>query len=373
MKVRALRSTVVTCRYANALRNTHHVWTQKQYLIVAVDTDDGLTGLGEVYCDGEGDPRVMEALLQHEIAPQVVGRDPRAIEAVRAALAQRSLLSGRPDAHTLAMAGVDTALWDLAGKRAGEPVYRLLGGFRDRVPIYGSGGMYGEGLDPARLGAQMAAAIADGYGGVKIKAAGAPLREDVARVGAVRAAIGDDARLMVDAMFVPDVPGALRLARALQPFNLHFLEAPTRAADIRGWASIQRATGMPLAGPELSSSVDVAREFLLHDACHLLQFDVNLAGGLSQGRELAALAHAFHRPVTLHCAASAVGVAASAHLGAAVPNCDSLELHLLHRGLHEHLGSSGWRWHDGELQIPERPGLGLDIDFDALVATRDAA
>jgi D-arabinonate dehydratase/D-galactarolactone cycloisomerase len=215
-------------------------------------------------------------------------------------------------------------------------------------------------------------AVAEGYGGVKIKAAGGPLRDDIARVAAVRAAIGGDARLMVDAMFVPDVPGALRMARALQPFDLHFLEAPTRAADIRGWASIQRAAGIPLAGPELSASVDLAREFLLHEACHFLQYDVNLAGGLSQGRELGALAGAFHRPVTLHCAASAVGVAASAHLGASLPNCDSLELHLLHQGLHEHLWSSGWRRSAGELVIPQRPGLGLDIDFDALVRARES-
>lgn len=366
MKIRNLRSIVITCRYDASLRNTHHAWNSKQYVLIGIDAGDGLVGIGEVYCDGESSPEVIQAILKLEIAPRIIGDDPFQIERIRHKLGQRAVLNGRPGANTLAMAGVDIALWDLLGKAVHQPVFRLLGGFSDRISVYGSGGMYGQDLTPARLAEQMFSAVTAGYGGVKIKAAGASLAEDVARVAAVRKAIGPSARLMVDAMFVPEVPSAIRLASALEEFDLHFLEAPTRAADIRGWRKIQRSTTIPLAGPELESSVDVAREYVLADACHFLQFDVNLAGGISQGRELAALARAFHRPITLHCAASAVGVAASAQLAAAVPNCDSLEFHLLHRGLHDELWKSGWTLADGELTIPDRPGLGLAVGFDAL-------
>ncbi|MCC6197746.1 MAG: mandelate racemase/muconate lactonizing enzyme family protein [Burkholderiales bacterium] len=367
MKIRRLRSTIITCRYDAAVRNTHHAWTHKQYLIVAVDADDGATGLGEIYCGGECDPRVIEALLRFDVAPRIVGMDADRIGAVRQRIGAAASLSGRPDALVLAAAGVDTALWDLLGKRTGRPLWQLLGGSGNRVAVYGSGGMYGADITPGSLGEDMSRAIAMGYGGVKIKGAGGSLADDVERVAAVRTAIGPTAKLMVDTMFAPDVPTAIRLARALEPYDLHFLEAPTRAADIRGWAAIGRTTGMALAGPELEARMDVAREFLLHDACHFLQFDVTLAGGIAQGRDLAALAGAFERPVTLHCTASAVGVAASAHLGAALSNCDSLEMHVLHRGLHEHLWSSGWKLADGALTIPDRPGLGLDIDFDQLM------
>jgi L-alanine-DL-glutamate epimerase-like enolase superfamily enzyme len=373
MKISDLRTAVITCRYAEPLRNTHHSWRSKQYVLVGVVADDGSTGMGEVYCDGESSPEVIEAILQREIAPRIIGENAYAIEHVRHKLGERAVLSGRRDANALVMAGIDIALWDLVGKCLGQPVFRLLGGYSNRVSVYGSGGMYGPHLTPQLLGEQMSAAVSKGFGGVKIKAAGASLAEDIQRVAAVREAIGPGARLMVDAMFVPDVPGAIRMASALEKYELHFLEAPTRAMDIRGWAKIQRSTRTPLAGPELESSIDVAREYVLADACHFLQFDVNLAGGISQGRDLAALARAFHRPITLHCAASAVGVAASAQLGASISNCDSLEFHLLHQGLHEALWKSGWALDDGALVIPDRPGLGLDIDFDSLAQrTSDA-
>lgn len=372
MRVVDLRTLVVTRRYDGSARNTRHAWNGKTYLLVAVNADDGSSGIGEVYCDGEGSPKVLQAILHEEIAPLLRGEDPRLIERIRRKVAERFVLSGRGGATSVAMAGVDIALWDLLGKLTGQPVHRLLGGHADRASIYGSGGMYGPGITPDSLAEAMGEAVRSGLGGVKIKAAGASLDEDVARVAAVREAIGP-ARLMVDAMFRPDVPGAIRLVRALEPFGLHFLEAPTAAADLRGWSAVRSAAAVPLAGPELEGSADVMRDYLLADAIHFLQFDVVLAGGLSQGRDLAALARAFHRPISLHCAASAVGLAASAHLAAAVSNCDSLEYHLMHQGLHERLWASGWRITDGALVIPERPGLGLDFGLEDLVRWEAAA
>jgi L-alanine-DL-glutamate epimerase-like enolase superfamily enzyme len=372
LKVADIRTVVVTHRYDGTARNTRHAWKGKTYLLVSVETDGGVSGLGEVYCDGEGSPKVLQAILHEEVAPQIKGEDPRGIERIRGKLSERSVLSGRAAATTVAMAGVDIALWDLLGKITGQPIHRLLGGHSDRASVYGSGGMYGPGLTPERLAETMSEATRSGLAGVKIKAAGAPLDEDVARVAAVRDAIGS-ARLMVDAMFAPTVPEAVRLARALEPFGLHFLEAPTNAADLRGWGAVRRATSIPLAGPELEGSPDVMRDYVLADAVHFLQFDVVLAGGLSQGRDLAALARAFHRPISLHCAASAVGLAASAHLAAAVPNCDSLEFHLMHQGLHERLWSSGWKLDAGDLVIPDRPGLGLNFELDDLARLEAAA
>jgi L-alanine-DL-glutamate epimerase-like enolase superfamily enzyme len=372
MKIQKVHTAVVTCRYDTTTRNAHYAWNRKQYVLVGVEAD-GLLGLGEVYCDGQSSPHVIEAILKWELGPRLIGEDSRDIERIRHKLNEGALLSGRPGANTLAASGVDIALWDLLGKQLDQPVYRLLGGFSNQVPVYASGGMYGPDITPARLAEQMAEAIKSGFGGVKMKAAGASLAHDVERVSAVRDAIGESARLMVDAMFVPDVPGAIRLARALDKFDVHFLEAPTRAADISGWARVHAATAIPLAGPELEWSVDIAREYLVASACHFLQFDVNLAGGLSQGRELAGLARAFHRPITLHCVASAIGVAASAHLGAAVSNCDSLEFHVLHQGLHDHLWASGWKLANGVLTVPDRPGLGVDLDPDEFARLQSSA
>jgi L-alanine-DL-glutamate epimerase-like enolase superfamily enzyme len=366
LKIENIRTAAVEVKYAGSHRNTHHAWKSKTYLLVEVRTDEGVAGVGEVYCDGGASPRVMAAIIEDEVAPAVIGCDPRAITAIHEKVTSRGLLSGRAAAYSIALAGVDIALWDILGKVAGLPVRQLLGGFAAKVSVYGSGGMYGDTTTPSSLAAEMAAAVECGHAGVKIKAAGAPLKEDVARAAAVREAIGG-ARLMIDAMFAPDLPDAFRLARALEPFDLHFLEAPTTTRDMRGWAAIQRATSVSLAGPELEASPELIRDFLVTDAVRFVQFDACLAGGLTTGRNLAALAALHARPISLHCAASAVGLAASAHLGAAVPNCDSLECHLLHRGLREALWASGWNLSSGFLEIPDAPGLGLGCGFDDLI------
>ncbi|MCP5433491.1 MAG: mandelate racemase/muconate lactonizing enzyme family protein [Alphaproteobacteria bacterium] len=366
MKIVNLRTAIVTRTYETDARNTRHAWSHKSHVLVEIVADNGLSGLGEVYGDGIGVPQVMETVLATEIAPFLVGEDPWLVERLRECVAERSVLSGRAATARLAMAGVDIALWDLLGKTVGQPVYRLLGGHSDRASVYGSGGMFGPSITPQSLAEEMARAVRSGLGGVKIKGAAAGIDEDVARAAAVREAIGGE-RLMVDLMFAPDVPGALRWARALEPFGLHFLEAPTAAADIRGWARVRDAARMPLAGPELEWSTDVMRDFLLADAVDLLQFDVALAGGISQGRELAALARGFHKPISLHCAGTAVTLAASAHLAAASANCDSVEFHLMHQSLFERLWAADWKLEAGALVIPDRPGLGLDFTLDDVV------
>ena len=375
MKIVHVDSVVVTYRYEDnekRIRNTHHDWTAKNYLLVRVVASDGSFGLGEAYLDSAGAPKVIQSLLEEEIVPRIRGEDPRHIERIRAKIAKRFSLGGITVAAGIAMGAVDIALWDLLGKHTGQPLYRLLGGHADRASVYGSGGMYGSTVTPESLAREMATAVHLGYGGVKIKGAGAPLEEDVARVAAIRAALGPSARIMVDAMFVLDVPQAIRLARALEPYNLHFLEAPTARSDIRGWRAIREATSIPLAGPELEGSTDIMREFLLGDAVHYLQYDLTLANGISHGKELAAFARLFYRKVTLHCSGSAIGMVASAHLAAALPNCNSVEVHLLHQGLHEHMWAAGFRLDNGFLVLPDRPGLGFDVDFDKLMAEHRA-
>jgi L-alanine-DL-glutamate epimerase-like enolase superfamily enzyme len=366
MKITDVLPHIVTRDYDGSLRNPLHSWSSKSYLLVSVHTEDGSFGLGEMFLDGESSALVLELFVREEIAPLVIGEDARAIGAIRQKLARRMLLSGNAGALSCAMSAIDVALWDLLGKATGLPVWKLMGGCSDRASAYASGGMYGASITPARLASDMSRAVAAGLSGVKIKAAGATLGEDIERIIAVREAIGPGKRLMIDAMFVPDLPGAIRLAKAIEPFGIDFLEAPTDPRDLRGWGAIRRATSIPLAGPELQWSADVMRDFLTVDAVQFLQFDVTIAGGLSQGRDLAALAGSFHRPITLHCSASAIGTAATAQLAAAVPNCGSIEYHAMHHGLHGRLFSSGWRFENGALVIPDRPGLGLDFTAEDL-------
>lgn len=313
-----------------------------------------------MYCDGGGAPEVALAILQYEVAPRLIGRDAAFPGAIVRALRDRMVLSARGTAASIAISAIDIALWDLLGQFSGQPCHRLLGGVSDRLRVYASGGMYGPAITPSTLAVEMAAAQRHGLRGAKIKAAATSLDEDVERVARVREAIGPLAPLMVDAMFAPTVSQAITLGRRVAPFDLHFLEAPTLATHVAGWKAIADGTGLALAGPELSDDADLMRRMLEAEAVRYLQFDVAIAGGLSGGRDLAALARAHHCGVSLHCAASAVAMAAAAHLGAAIgPECDGLEFHLMHDGLRERLWSSGWSLHEGHLIAPDAPGLGI--------------
>ena len=364
MRIVSLRTAVLRRTYDGTLRNTRHAWNAKHYVLVELATDTGLRGYGEMYCDGGGAPGVAVAMLREEMAPHVVGHDAMRPAALAFALQSRMALSARGAAATSALSAVDIAAWDLLGKASGRPLHELLGGATEGVSVYASGGMYGDGYTPAAVAAEMAAAQRAGLAGAKIKVGGAALEEDLERLARTREAIGPGARLMADAMFQPSVPEAIALARAASRHALHFLEAPTAMDDARGWREIRSAGGIPLAGPELSASLHLMRGLVETSAVDYLQYDVAIAGGITVGRQLAGFAAIHRRPVTLHCAASAIAMAAAAHLGTAIGNCDSLEFHVMHDGLRERLWSSGWRLRDGRLQPSSLPGLGVALDDD---------
>lgn len=361
MRIDAIRVATLRRAYDGSQRNTRHAWDAKHYVLVEI-VAGGSSGLGEMYCDGGGTPQVAEAILRHEIGPHVVGQDARQRGAIVASLRDRTALSARGTAITAAISAIDIALWDLCGKACGEPVHRLLGACSDGIAVYASGGMYGPGVTPQSLAEQFGEAQRRGLRGAKIKVGGGSLDEDVERIARVREAIGRDAPLMADAMFLPDVPGAIALGRRLAPHDLHFLEAPTTMEDVDGWCDVAQATGLSLAGPELSDDASLMRRLVERNAVRYLQFDLVIAGGITRARALAAFAAMHRRAVTLHCAASAVAMAAAAHVGASLEHCDGMEFHLMHDGLREQLWHCGWRLQSGRLVIPERPGLGVELD-----------
>lgn len=362
-RVKDLKLRLATKRYDGGLRSSVMTWREKNALLVFVETEDGVIGVGEAWCDG-GAPDSVAAIIAKDLKGLVVGQPVWAIEAFQARALATNIMSARGGALYAAVSAIDIALWDALARTVGLPLYRLLGGHASAVTVYGSSGMYGDGYGPDALARDMVKAIEAGCAGVKIKGGGAPLAEDVARVAAVREAIGPDARLMVDILFSLDVPGAIRLGRALRPYDLHFLEAPTARADLRGWAEIRRATGLALAGPELESGLDVFRDALTLGAVDYVQADACVCGGMTAIRHIAGLAQAFHRRMTLHCSGSAVALAANAHAAAALNVCESIEMHLMHQTLFERLWQAGYRVGQGSLHLPDKAGLGIDIAPD---------
>lgn len=360
MKIADVATRVLVTPLDGTLRNPLFRWTEKLTLLVFVLTDDGTVGVGEAWC-AAGSSAAIEAFVQQDLRPELVGRDPQLTEAVVHQARRRCAMSARKSETDKALSAVDIALWDIKGKLTGLPLWRLLGGHDASVAAYASGGLYRDGQSPDDFAAEHAREIARGFRAIKIKVGGAARAVDVARVSALREAVGPEVEIMVDGVASMEVPAAIGLARALAPYDIKWFEQPVVNENLPGLARIRRDGGLPLAGNENESGLDAYHRLVVSGAVDYVQFDPVISGGFTEGRKIAALAEACHLPVTLHHSNSAVSMLANLHLAAALPNCCSIEVHMIHRQLFDRAPESCSGIRDGRMTAPELPGLGIDL------------
>lgn len=358
MKIEAIQTRVFRKAFAKAQWNPRTRWTEKVVVLVVLRTEGGHMGLGEAYCDG-GAPDSVLALIERDFAPLLAGQSLFDLGALSTRLRETMVVSAKGGAAWAAISALDIAMWDALGQVLGLPVCTLLGAQRRSVPAYASAGLYGQGKTVDDLAAEMAGYVALGFGGVKLKIGGAPFEEDVARVAAVRQAIGPGVKLMVDALYALSVPEAMRMARRLERYDIHFLEAPVAPDNIAGLARVAAASPVPLAGNEFAYGLDTFTRLIEDHAVAVVHLDAILCGGISEGLRIAAVAASRHLPVSFHAASSVVCFAANLQLAAAAPNVESVEFHMLHRMLFDELAPGGFQLVDGCVQLPTGPGLGL--------------
>ena len=339
--------------------------------LVKVSTDEGIVGWGE----GVGG-EIVEGLL----APVLVGQDPTN----RIGLWQRmfhALYNGN-NAVGLggsAISAVDTALWDITGKAFGQPVYNLLGGkVRDRVAVYATGLYYTEGEFPTRLLDEARGYVEAGFMGMKTKVGGLPMDEDVKRVAALREAIGPDVRLMVDANQAYNATSAIRIGRRLEEYDLVWFEEPVNAQDIEGYLQVKSALPMAIAGGENLRTRYEFSQFLARRAYDIAQPDVVNVGGITEMRNVAMTANTHGIQLNPHVWGSPVMIAASLHVAATLPPCPPsgtpepfvqepvMEFDRTPSEIREGLTEDPFDQVDGYLSVPDGPGLGVEIDEDAV-------
>ena len=353
-------------------------YTTAAEIVVEIETDDGLVGLGEIHGRPQGE---IVRILEEGFRPLLLGEDAldherlwdllfhrtfdRAAARFEAADGQPHFGAGGKPQMMAAIAGIDIALWDIKGQTAGLPLHKLLGGLRSSVPTYASGGYYGpdgeawvDGLVDEMTGyAQL------GYGAVKMKVGGLPLDEDVARVRAVREAL-PDIEIMLDANSAYDVPAAIEAARAFEPLDVYWLEEPTAWFDpVFGLARVGAATAIPLASGERELHRFGCRDLVDHTPIRFLQFDCTRAGGVSEWLRVAAYASAHGVLMAPHHDPQIHG-----HLLAAVPNGHIQEVfpNPVRDPLWSRLFVEQPQVLDGELVLGDRPGLGVELDRDVL-------
>lgn len=341
--------------------NAQTRWTIKHVVIVFAETDTEHTGLGECWVTGAS-VKALISTIEDDIAPHVIGKDPFSVNAIWQRVFASTAVSGRRGITSAALSGVDTALWDLMGKKTDTPLYQLLGAGSEGVNCYASAGLYGRDKGLKELAAEVTDYQQRNFTDVKIKVGGVKLAEDVERVRTVRETIGLDARLMVDANYNLDVPRALRMANAFAPFDVTWFEAPVRPDDVSGQATVNQKSPIAVCGNETEWGVPAFRRLIEARAVEFVQPDIAICGGISEARRIADYATAHHMPVTLHASSTVILLAASLHLGAGLGNIDSLEYHMLHHWLSDKFPDSDFGAEPGGwVKPPAGAGLGLRL------------
>jgi L-alanine-DL-glutamate epimerase-like enolase superfamily enzyme len=378
MKIVDIRAIPLSYRCDPPYGSAGGMQASRGALLVEVETDDGITGIGEAGVGGGSARHVIE----HQLCPMLIGEDPLLIEGLWQKMFARTRQFGRRGIVMNAISGIDIALWDIAGKVAKLPVYRLLGACRDRVEAYASGGFYQEGKSVDGLAGEAEGYRARGFRGMKMKigrnpstqthlrhlAANAQMcevdpEEDIERVAAVRRALGPQAKLMVDVNCVWSPAFAIEMGRALEPYKLYWIEEPVATDDIDGSARVADALATPIAGYETEIGLYGFRELITRGAVDIIQPDIAWTGGFSEGRRIAALAQAHHLMVAPHAFGGAVLLAASLHFAASIANGLVLEFDQNPNGLRDELLKEPIRIDgDGMIRLPERPGLGIELD-----------
>jgi L-alanine-DL-glutamate epimerase-like enolase superfamily enzyme len=329
-----------------------------EWVVTTLTTDAGLTGTGFAYTGGLGGTAIRE-LVDTYLPPLIQGQDPRDIERIwtRCWWELHSLGSG--GLTRSALASVDVALWDILAQKAGVPLYRLLGGARDRIRAYGSGiNMH---LDVPGLREQMRGFLDRGYRAVKMKVGKDNPEEDVERVGAVREAVGPEVLVMLDANQKWSAGEAIQRARMLARFNPFWLEEPVLADDRAAHCRVRDGAGIPLAAGETMYTRYEFADFLRSGALDVVQADIVRVGGFTEWLKIAKLAESFNLPVAPHFV-----MELAIHALCAVPN--GLILEDLQGGSLTDLGllAEPIRVERGEMAPPARPGHGIVLDRAAL-------
>lgn len=332
--------------------------TEVAMLFVELETAQGLHGIGFSYSKRAGGP----AQYAHakEVAEAALGEDPNDIEKIYTKLLWAGASVGRSGLATQALAAIDVALYDLKSKRAGLPLAKLLGAHRDSMRTYNtSGGFLHASIDEVKDRATQS--IEEGIGGIKIKVGLPDSSEDIRRLDAVAEHVGSTP-LMVDANQQWDRATALRMGRALDRYDLVWIEEPLDAHDFKGHARLTAALDTPIATGEMLSSVAEHRRLIETGACDIIQPDAPRVGGISQFMRLLALADEAALDVAPHFA-----MEIHAHLAACYPR----ETWVEHFDWLDPLFNERMEIAEGRMIIPDRPGLGITLSEQARRWTTD--
>lgn len=349
-----LVSAPVTGGFTDATRKVETIG----YTIVRITTDQGLEGFGVTYHEVGGE--ATRSLIVNNMAPKIIGRSPLETEAIWQEMFHYLRGVGRKGLMFCALSAIDIALWDLKGKILNQPLFRLMGGNKTKIPVYASGGW--TSYTDEQLIEEMLLMVRQGYSMIKFKVGvegGANLARDLVRVRKVRDAVGPDIGIMLDANNCWDAATAVQFANRAKQYDVMFLEEPVFADDIRGLARFKKGTDVPLATGEHEYTKFGARDLVLHEAADIVQLDGARAGGFTEMLKVAAITQAWNLKFAPHAMENI-----QIHLVSASYNALYLERLLMFEEITSNIYDNPPMPNGGYMEIPDLPGLGLALNMD---------
>lgn len=386
MKITDVQAIVLQYKYENGIADAQNYFSTRNAVIVKVFTDEGIIGIGESACFG-GPPSVTKYIIENELKPIVIGEDPTLIELIWKKMFDRTRQHGRGGVIFASMSGIDIALWDILGKKARLPVYKLLGGYSNRLIPYASAGFYSRGKDTQQIAEEVKSYFDLGFKFAKIKIGRNPevlmtplhnmayadecrysLEEDLERVEACcLVAKGYGAKIMVDANNNWNTFTAIQMGKKLQQMGVYWLEEPLHLDNVDGSAELAEALDMPVAGYESEIGFYRFREFIQRRAVDIVQPDCIWSGGISECLKIANFALAYGLPCNPHVFASGVSLAANMHFLASISNAGFLEMDRNIYPLRDDLLTQKIDIaRDGYVYMPQGPGLGIELREDTI-------
>lgn len=355
MKIERVNTHLFSLPAPQKRRDAIQAFTCMELLVVDLTVAGRLTGTGYGYTIGTGGVAAKK-YLDRELVPLLENQDCECHQRIQDTMFRNTRASSGGPIDAIARAAIDIAVWDVKGKAQGVPLFRLLGGSQECVPVYSTDGGW-LNLTVDELVANARRSVEQGFRGHKIKVGSASAAEDVRRVEAVRTAIGPEMKLMIDANQAWTPGEAIRRAKLFEPFDIFWMEEPIIAADVSGHRALQKHTSIQVAVGETIYSKEVFAEYLRRRGASILQPDVARIGGITEWLKVAAMAESFQTPIAPHFL-----MELQVHLAAAIPNGIFVE-HIPQLGavLEEELTLE-----DGCFTPPDRPGHGILFNREKL-------
>jgi len=384
MKITNVRTICLKYNYKKPIMYALGTTKSRQCVIVLIDTDEKITGIGEAAYFG-GPTISTKTIIEKELKPELMGEDPFKVERIWKKLFSTSYYHGRRGLVLTCIGAIDIALWDIIGKYCHLPVYKLCGGYRDKILAYASGGIYQEGKGIQELVKEVQGYVEKGFKAVKMKVGRnknlplsplevitdnqgtISLEEDLERVRAVRKAIGKDIYLMVDAnsSWTPSI--AIQMGREFEKLGIYWLEEPVQTDDIRGSKQVAEALDLQIAGYESEQGLFGYRELIVRQAVDIVQPDPTWVGGFSEAKKIAHLAQAYGMLCIPHSWNSGVSVKINSHFIASISNSQMIELDRNFNPLRDELLLDPIEIDkEGYYHLSEKPGFGIEFNENIL-------